>query len=74
MPQLELDLPTIYRTAKLAETLNVSVRTIERWRRDGLIPYLKVSRRVIIYNLPEVLKSLGRFAMPAHRKLEEVAV
>jgi excisionase family DNA binding protein len=68
MPPLEQDLTTIYRTAKLAETLGVSVRTLERWRRDGVIPFIKVSRRVILYNLPEVLGSLGRFAMPAHRR------
>lgn len=74
MPPLEQDLPTIYRTAKLAEALGVSIRTLERWRRDGLIPYLKVSRRVIIYDLSEVLKALGRFTMPAHRKAEGVAI
>lgn len=67
MPTLEQE-PNLIRTAPLAEKIGISTRTVERWRRDGLIPYLKISRRVIIYNLPEVLRALEAFKMPVHRK------
>ena len=67
MPTQEQE-ATMLRTAPLAEKIGISTRTVERWRRDGLIPFFKVSRRVIIYNLPEVLRALEAFKMPAHRK------
>jgi excisionase family DNA binding protein len=59
-------------TPDLAERLGVSIRTIERWRRDGIIPFKKVSRRVVLHRLDEVLKALEAFDSPARIPTEGV--
>jgi excisionase family DNA binding protein len=48
-------------TPELAEKLGVSIRTIERWRNDGLIPFKKIGRRVVLHRLDEVLRALEVF-------------
>jgi predicted site-specific integrase-resolvase len=55
-------------TPDLAERLGVSIRTIERWRYSGLIPFRKVSRRVVLHRLDEVLKALEAFNSPARNR------
>ncbi len=63
------DLKVLFlQTPDLAERLGVSIRTIERWRRDGIIPFKKVSRRVILHRLDEVLKALEAFNSPARNR------
>jgi len=52
-------------TPDLAERLGVSIRTIERWRGAGIIPFKKISRRVVLHRLDEVLKALEVFNSPA---------
>lgn len=48
-----------YLTAQqLAEILQTSKGSIDRLRRAGRIPYIRVSERVIRYNLREVRQSL----------------
>jgi excisionase family DNA binding protein len=59
-------------TPELAEKLGVSIRTIERWRNDGLIPFKKIGRRVVLHHLDEVLKALKVFDNPARTRTSEV--
>ena len=59
-------------TPDLAERLGVSIRTIERWRYSGLIPFRKVSRRVVLHRLDEVLKALEAFNSPARTPTEGI--
>jgi excisionase family DNA binding protein len=56
-------------TPDLAERINVSTRTIERWRKDGLIPYLKIGRRVVLHRLSDVLKALENFDYPTRARI-----
>jgi len=57
-----------FQTPDLAERVGVSTRTIERWRRDGIIPFIKISRRVVLHRLDEVLKALEAFNYPARNR------
>jgi excisionase family DNA binding protein len=59
-------------TPDLAKRLGVSIRTIERWRYDGLIPFKKIGRRVVLHHLDEVLKALKVFDNPARTRTSEV--
>jgi len=59
-------------TPDLAEKLGVSIRTIERWRYDGLIPFKKIGRRVVLHNLGDVLKALNVFETPARTRTSDV--
>jgi excisionase family DNA binding protein len=59
-------------TPDLAEKLGVSIRTIERWRYDGLIPFKKIGRRVVLHRLDDVLKALKVFDNPAHTKTPDI--
>lgn len=44
----------------LADTLGVSLRTVQQWRRDGILKKATISdfRRTIIYDLDKVLQCL----------------
>lgn len=59
-------------TPDLAERLNVSTRTIERWRNEGLIPFKKIGRRVVLHRLDDVLKALEAFDYPARNPTEGI--
>jgi excisionase family DNA binding protein len=59
--ELEQNRQLFLQTPELAEKLGVSIRTIERWRNDGLIPFKKIGRRVVLHRLDEVLKALDVF-------------
>jgi excisionase family DNA binding protein len=59
-------------TPDLAERLGVSIRTIERWRYDGLIPFKKIGRRVVLHRLDDVLKALKVFDNPAHTRTVDI--
>jgi len=59
-------------TPDLAKRLGVSIRTIERWRYDGLIPFKKIGRRVVLHHLDEVLKALKVFDNPSRTRTSEV--
>jgi excisionase family DNA binding protein len=62
MLQIENEKKVLFlQTPELAERLGVSIRTIERWRNDGLIPFKKIGRRVVLHRLDEVLKALEVF-------------
>jgi excisionase family DNA binding protein len=44
--------------AELAERLGVKPGTVLAWHRDGRIPSRKLTRKVLRFNLPEVLAAL----------------
>jgi len=52
---------TALRKTGLAQCLNVSVRTIDNWKAQGIIPYVKIGR-VVLFNLREVEAALKRFS------------
>ena len=71
--ELEQNRQLFLQTPELAEKLGVSIRTIERWRNDdGLIPFKKIGRRVVLHHLDEVLKALKVFDNPARTRTSEV--
>lgn len=43
---------------ELAAKLKVTVRTIENWQADGLLPYLKISS-VVLFHWPDVIQHLN---------------
>lgn len=70
--ELEQNRQLFLQTPELAEKLGVSIRTIERWRNDGLIPFKKIGRRVVLHRLDDVLKALKVFDNPARTRTSEV--
>jgi excisionase family DNA binding protein len=70
--ELQQNKQLFLQTPDLAERLNVSTRTIERWRNEGLIPFKKIGRRVVLHRLDEVLKALDAFNYPARTPTEGV--
>ena len=52
--------PILSDPEETAAALNISRRTLENWKADGVIPCIKVGH-VIRYHLPTVLLALGRF-------------
>ncbi len=52
---------------ELAGRLRLTVKTVEKWQRQGLLPYLKVSK-VVLFHWPDVvghLKANFRICRPA---------
>lgn len=47
---------------ELAETLNVSVRSVKNWRADGTIPAAIHEGRVVRFDLPSVKRALAKRA------------
>jgi excisionase family DNA binding protein len=70
--ELDQNRQLFLQTPELAEKLGVSIRTIERWRNDGLIPFKKIGRRVVLHRLDDVLKALKVFDNPARTRTSEV--
>jgi hypothetical protein len=46
------------KTSELSKKLNLSIRTIERLRNDKIIPYMKISKRIILHDYDKVLDAL----------------
>ena len=53
---------------ELAAHLRESVHAINRWRRDGVIPYVKLGYRTMRYNLEAVEAALLRRQVMAKRR------
>ena len=70
--ELDQNRQLFLQTPELAEKLGVSIRTLERWRNDGLIPFKKIGRRVVLHRLDDVLKALKVFDNPARTRTLEV--
>ena len=47
---------------ELAEALGVSTATVAHWRREGKIPFVRFSRRVVRYRLSDALAAFERTA------------
>jgi excisionase family DNA binding protein len=47
---------------ELAEALHVSPATVAHWRREGKIPFVRFSRRVVRYRLSDALAAFERTA------------
>jgi hypothetical protein len=60
-------LPNRKRATKrdVAREYRVSVRTVDQWLHDRKIPYLKISPRVIRFDLDAVERALGRYSVQA---------
>jgi excisionase family DNA binding protein len=71
--ELDQNRQLFLQTPELAEKLGVSIRTIERWRNDGLIPFKKIGRRVVLHRLDEVLKALDVFHNAARTRTADVS-
>jgi len=52
---------------ELAETLGVSIRTVHKWMKEGLLPYRKIGRRVL-FDPAEIEQTLQRYRRPAYRE------
>jgi predicted site-specific integrase-resolvase len=51
---------TWLKKGELAPLLGVSIKTVDEWRRAGLIPAIRVSRKVLRFNLDHVIEALSR--------------
>jgi predicted site-specific integrase-resolvase len=48
----------LIRERACAKHLNISHRTLELWRRKGIVPYLRITPKSIRYCLPDILEAL----------------
>ena len=48
----------LLRERACAKHLDISHRTLEEWRKRGIVPYLRITSRSIRYRLADVLQSL----------------
>lgn len=46
---------------ELAARVQVSVRTVRNWQRDGVVPYIKISARLVRFHPSSVAEALTRF-------------
>ena len=49
------------RPREVCRILGISLRTLSEWRRRRIIPYHKVSHRVVLFRLRDVDRALERF-------------
>lgn len=53
--------PALLKRVELARVLKTSVRTIDNLQRQKKIPFLRISRRCVRFDLPRVLAALQKF-------------
>lgn len=51
----------------LAEILDVGPRTLRTWRKEGRLPYIRISRGTVRYDLSEVMATLEERKVNARR-------
>lgn len=56
---IEMDAPELITADEIARHFGVTVPTVNRWVRKGLIPYVRVSRKVVRFNMSEVQSALS---------------
>lgn len=61
-------MPTVYNKANAAKALGVSVETIDRYRKNGKLPYRQIGDR-IIFTENDLTNFLDACAIPATVKL-----
>ena len=52
------DSEDLLRERACAKHLDISHRTLEAWRKQGLVPYLRITSKSIRYRLADVLQAL----------------
>ena len=57
--------PVLLTREELAPALSVSPRVVDALKRRGKIPYLKIGRRVVRYDLNSVLAALNKYEVKA---------
>jgi predicted site-specific integrase-resolvase len=55
---MELNMGELITSNELGERLRLRPDTIKRWTREGLIPCLKLSGKVIRYDFEDVVKAI----------------
>lgn len=53
----------LLRRREIASKCGVSPRTIDDWQKKGVIPFLRLGKRCIRFDLSRVLKALDRFTV-----------
>ena len=61
---------TVMTAAELAERLQVKPETILGWHRTGRIPARRLTRKVLRFNLDDVMAALETPAMPGGRSVD----
>ena len=56
--------PVLMSEPRLADYIDIKIRTLREWRRKRLIPFIRVGRK-IQYNVNNVLAALDRFERKA---------
>ena len=51
---------SLLNSEQLASRLGVKPRTVQQWQQDGLIPAIRLTPKVIRYNLDDVVESLQK--------------
>ena len=62
---------TLVSGPELASRLGVSIKTIERWVRQRLIPSYRLGRKCTRYDVTAVLAALEKFQRPALKRLPQ---
>jgi hypothetical protein len=57
--------PVLMSEPRLADYIDIKIRTLREWRRKRLIPFIRVGRK-IQYNVNNVLAALDRFERKAN--------
>lgn len=52
--------PDLLTASQLAQRLTVKTRTVQQWQRSGLIPAVRLSAKIIRYDLEKVVDALER--------------
>ena len=55
---------TIYDTEQFMQIMNISKRTVQKWRQDGLISYSQVGQK-FYYKLSDILQVLEKYYKPS---------
>jgi excisionase family DNA binding protein len=51
---------------EIAAHLKISMRTLEEWQRNGVIPFIKV-KKIILFHWPDVVEHLRKNYRVCHR-------
>lgn len=55
----------LVKASKLAEILDVSIRTVRTYQQEGRIPYVRISQGTVRFDVDEVMAALEERKVPA---------